>query len=479
VTLEFHLCVTAVGHHLYRVHTEQVPPTVPIAKEVRAWDVESWLSYAAQIEEAAVYLGDRHNLNATLAILGKQLYAALFTGKIAGSWNIAQNLAQQKQALLSLHIEIAASCLVDLPWELLYTADRFLVTNPRIAVKISRRHAAENLEQLDLAFLVEDMQQESLAEEWNDTFLEIDDSDPAYAEDSAVVANILSQLAASPPTTPNEEQASISTASTQTTPPPRGKSESVWRTFVIGSFMVAIVVIASVWWEYQQPNQIASSLTSSAWNRLNKRNWQAATTQEITAIATAQLHRKEVIAAQPLVEELLNRNALQNAETALKVVPPSANTDTILFLRGRLAWQSSQIEQARRYWEAAVKQKPDTKYYNALGFAYYAQDNWSQANEAWFEALYLANQPSVTQDNSELLTTYAGLALVLQQSVPNRPPNEQAKLINEAVKLREKVLAEDPINFQLQQLESHWLWHQKAITDWRSLLLIEDSRVSR
>jgi len=236
--------------------------------------------------------------------------------------------------------------------------------------------------------------------------------------------------------------------------------------------MMATVAIASIWWEYQQPNQIASSLASSAWNRLNKRNWQNASSQEITAIAIAQLHQGELSLAQALVEELLNRNALQYADTALKAVPRSANSDRILFLRGRLAWQSSQIEQARRYWEAALKQKPDIKYYNALGFAYYAQDNWSQANEAWFEALYLANQQPLTQDNRELLTTYAGLALVLQHFVPNQPPNEQTKLINEAVKLREKILAEDPVNFQPQQLERHWLWHQKAVADWRSLLLL-------
>ncbi|WP_146087175.1 hypothetical protein [Chroococcidiopsis sp. TS-821] len=467
MTLEFHLCVTG-SDNSYQVSTEKLPPTVPQAKEVRAWDVAHWLSYTEQIKEA-VHLGDRHNLNANLVFLGKQLYTALFTGKVAESWHVAQNLAQQKQAVLSLHLEIAASCLVDLPWEFLHTAERFLITDPQIAVKVSRSAAAtENQEQYDWALLLDDIQRESLAEQqWNETLLEeIDDSDPDYAEDSAVVANILSQLAASPSTTPSNEP-----SSRLSTPPPRGKSD-VLTALVIGSFMMATVAIASIWWEYQQPNQIASSLASSAWNRLNKRNWQNASSQEITAIAIAQLHQGELSLAQALVEELLNRNALQYADTALKAVPRSANSDRILFLRGRLAWQSSQIEQARRYWEAALKQKPDIKYYNALGFAYYAQDNWSQANEAWFEALYLANQQPLTQDNRELLTTYAGLALVLQHFVPNQPPNEQAKLINEAVKLREKVLAEDPVNFQPQQLERHWLWHQKAVADWRSLLLL-------
>lgn len=487
---QFHLCVTCIGNNTYRVQTQV--PHIPLAEAVVEWNVEDWLIHVAQIRNMAI-LGDRHNLYSDLVALGKQLYAALFTESIKDSWIAAQNTAQQEQAVLLLQLKIAANSLASVPWELLYAEECFLVNDPRIALTINRVQAAssDDLEQMHWALLIHELQPEDKnrltlksvdEEEWNDKFIEIDDSDAAYAEDSAVVANVFGQIAASPPATPEKEHspgASVQNHTQMTThqqvEPPQRTSESVFVALFIGTLTMIIVAAGTLLWGYQ-PRQIGVSLAPLRLERLNHRNWQAVSTQEITAIAIAQFHQGELSTAQYLVEELLNRKALQNADTALNAVP-HAKTDTILFLRGRLAWQSLQVEQARRYWEAAVKQNAEIKYYNALGFAYYAQDNLSQANEAWFQALYLANQSPAPQDdssNSDLLTTYAGIALVLRQSAQNQLPDDQVRLINKAVKLREKVLAEDSANFQPQQLDNHWLWHQKAVADWRSLLLIKD-----
>jgi len=36
--------------------------------------------------------------------------------------------------------------------------------------------------------------------------------------------------------------------------------------------------------------------------------------------------------------------------------------------------------------------------------------------------------------------------------------------------LRQLVIKSDPVNFQVDKLAKNWLWTEKAIADWRSLL---------
>ncbi|MBD1941762.1 hypothetical protein H6F50_05220, partial [Coleofasciculus sp. FACHB-712] len=52
----------------------------------------------------------------------------------------------------------------------------------------------------------------------------------------------------------------------------------------------------------------------------------------------------------------------------------------------------------------------------------------------------------------------------------SQPADKQAKLLDEARKLRQKAISEDPVNFQPEALSKNWLWTEKAIKDWRSLL---------
>ena len=221
-----------------------------------------------------------------------------------------------------------------------------------------------------------------------------------------------------------------------------------------------------------------------------------AKTESVTAYASKQFRKGEIKQGLKAVEELLNRNALSSAETALENVEQDQINDSYLnFIRGRLAWQFIQkgdtkysIDDARRYWEVATKNEPNSFVYkNALGFAYYAEGDLNRANDSWFKAVVLSRK-NATQNVSntndlmsvsqivdkEALTAYAGLALGLYQSSQEQPSNKKVKYISEAVKLRRKVMKDDSKSFQTNSLAQNWLWTEDAISDWQSLLKIEE-----
>lgn len=213
-------------------------------------------------------------------------------------------------------------------------------------------------------------------------------------------------------------------------------------------------------------------------------------TPNVTAIAIEQFSQENIPTGLNAVEELLNREALPPAEAALAAVPVTKLDDpAVSFLRGRLAWQSLKKEQsergsknydlsdARKYWEMARKGNPKSvPYLAALGFAYYTEGNYGRANNAWFEALQLktasqsgGNVPQATPDQ-ETLTIYAGLALGLRQEAQKQPTAQRASLLSKSLNMRQYVLSNDPVNFQPDALSQNWLWTEKAIQDWRSLL---------
>ncbi|MBN3963313.1 cell division protein HetF [Nostoc sp. NMS8] len=206
----------------------------------------------------------------------------------------------------------------------------------------------------------------------------------------------------------------------------------------------------------------------------------------VTATATEKLSQGDLQGGLLAVEELLNRGALAAAETALKLIPSKQAEDpSVNFYKGRLAWQSIQtgdnnysIDDARRYWETAAKAKPESLLYNnALGFAYYTEGNLNRANDSWFKALNLAlkeqninSRSTKTVVPQDALTSYAGLALGLYKSALSQSSGKQTQYLNEAMKLRQMVLKSDRENFQVDKLAKNWLWTEKAIEDWRSLL---------
>ena len=210
-----------------------------------------------------------------------------------------------------------------------------------------------------------------------------------------------------------------------------------------------------------------------------------ADTSKVTAMAIEQLSQGNIAQGQNTVEELLNREALQSADAALAVVPKSRLDDpAVSFLRGRLAWQSIKkgskdydLSDARRYWETARKGQPKSvKYLTALGFAYYAEGNYARANNAWFDALQVIKESqagaTVAKDNAkgETLTIYAGFALGLRQEAQKQPADKRASLLSKSLNMRQYVMNNDPVNFNPDALSKNWLWTEKTIQEWRSLL---------
>ncbi|MBW4574478.1 MAG: CHAT domain-containing protein [Aphanothece sp. CMT-3BRIN-NPC111] len=219
---------------------------------------------------------------------------------------------------------------------------------------------------------------------------------------------------------------------------------------------------------------------------IQQANFQTPDTKALQAIAIEKFQQGDIESAQVAVEELLNRNALPQASAALAVVPKQQlDTPTINFLRGRLAWQSIsagnkdfRLDDARRLWETAVKKQPkSTLYLNALGFAYYAEGNFDRAVKVWFDALSISEQKQATAVGSatekEALTTYAGLAMALRKSAQKEPPDKRESLLYEAMKLRQKVMTEDPVQFQPEALSKNWMWSKNAIQDWQALSKIK------
>ncbi|WP_414552592.1 cell division protein HetF [Anabaena sp. CCY 0017] len=257
---------------------------------------------------------------------------------------------------------------------------------------------------------------------------------------------------------------------------------------------VAMIIALIWWWQNQQGEFLPDIPPIPTQSRIRESQPEIditqAATEIVTAAATERLSQGDLQEGLLSVEELLNRGALSAAETSLNLVPrEQLNDPAVNFFKGRLAWQFVQtgnpkysIDDARRYWESAVKSQPDSLLYNnALGFAYYAENDLNRANNSWFKALDLALKQQNTASteavaiNTELskkaLTSYAGLALGLYTSASSQPAsNKQRQYLNEAIKLRQTVMTNDPINFQINQLSKNWLWTEKAIENWRSLL---------
>ncbi|QLE51404.1 CHAT domain-containing protein [Nostoc sp. C057] len=269
----------------------------------------------------------------------------------------------------------------------------------------------------------------------------------------------------------------------------RTQGRKLWPIVGIVGISALVAAIGLNWW-WQNRSQLATlpniptiPTDSLPIQKQQNIDLETATTGIVTTSATQKLSQGDLQGGLLAVEELLNRGALAAAETALKLVPNKQVDDpSVNFYKGRLAWQSIgtgdnnySVDDARRYWETAAKAKPESLLYNnALGFAYYAEGNLNRANDSWFKALNLAlkeqNTDSKTAVPEDALTSYAGLALGLYKSALSQSSGKQTQYLNEAIKLRQMVLNSDSVNFQVDKLAKNWLWTEKAIEDWRSLL---------
>ncbi|MEO1377428.1 MAG: cell division protein HetF [Cyanobacteria bacterium J06635_10] len=276
------------------------------------------------------------------------------------------------------------------------------------------------------------------------------------------------------------------------------KHKQKQRLTVLG--IVAIAAIATIggidYWRSQQESPIPLVAVETGNPDEPLFNPKTESTEVVTEYATKKLSQGKINAGLKSVEELLNRGALSNAETALENIgKEQIKNPYVNFIKGRLAWQFVQkgdkkysIDDARRYWETAAQNNPNSfSYKNALGFAYYAEGKLNRANDSWLKALDLAFKKQSTQNVSnshsfmsvpqvvdgDALTAYAGLALSLYQSSHNQPSDKKMKYLNEAIKLRRMVMKDGSGSFQKSSLAQDWLWTEKAIQDWQSLLKLD------
>ena len=270
----------------------------------------------------------------------------------------------------------------------------------------------------------------------------------------------------------------------------------------LGISAIAFVGLSWLWRDRQKailpevPPEIAAK--SQTGRTKPQVNLQEDSTGIITQYGIDNLNRGKLESGLEAVEELLNRGALNNAQTVLKSVPaPQIDHPSVNFYRGRLAWQSIQqrhtskgytVDDARRYWENAVKGKPNSSLYkNVLGFAYYAEGNLNRANDAWFQSLSLeiepknrSNPPADTTSSAKqklsdnALKAYAGLALGFYKAASSQPPGKREQYLNEAIKMRNIVLEHDPLSFQVDQMAKDWLWNDKTVEDWQLLLRLKN-----
>ncbi|MDZ8066370.1 MAG: CHAT domain-containing protein [Nostoc sp. DedQUE08] len=350
----------------------------------------------------------------------------------------------------------------------------------------------------------------------SDLFRQLDNQKPATEPDRQISENSLHQSQISEETTSSEESADLwgevpapppptpgnleenwqKSNFSQSQPPPsrnRTRRRKLWPIVGVVGIGAIAAAIGLNWWQNRPqalpkiPEIPAQSLPDS--RPIQKQpniDLGIEATGIVTATATEKLSQGDLQGGLLAVEELLNRGALAAAETSLKLIPSKqADDPSVNFYKGRLAWQSIQtgdnnysVDDARRYWETAAKAKPESLLYNnALGFAYYTEGNLNRANDAWFKALNLALKEQNTNSTSrnttvpqDALTSYAGLALGLYKSALSQSNGKQTQYLNEAIKLRQTVLKSDRENFQVDKLAKNWLWTEKAIEDWRSLL---------
>ncbi|EFA74249.1 HetF [Raphidiopsis brookii D9] len=237
------------------------------------------------------------------------------------------------------------------------------------------------------------------------------------------------------------------------------------------------VIITLIWWWNRRSSVSDMPNIASSRETVEAINLQTAKTEIVSSQAITELSQGNLERGLVAVEKLLDRGDFKLADTALSSIPSKHwKNPAVNFLRGRLAWQSAQmrdkkysIDDARRYWEVAVKSQPSSiMYNNALGFAYYAEGKLNYANDFWFRSVNLSLKSNKVSLDS--LTAHGGLALGLYKSANDQPPNRRQKYIDEAIKLRQMIIEKEPEQFTVERLTRNWLWTEQAISDWQSLL---------
>lgn len=259
--------------------------------------------------------------------------------------------------------------------------------------------------------------------------------------------------------------------------------------------LLGAVAAAGGWWYFQHSQQQISAEVAKIAPAVpipvptvNPKdiNLKTADIATIVTLGSQNFKNSDLGAGRLAVEELLDRLAFKEAQTALSAVNLAQTEDAnINFLRGRLAWQAIKtgnkdftLEDVRKFWDSASKNQPTSVfYYNALGFSYYETGDFSKAKDAWLAALkILEANPGITAQPQpdpvsprDRFNTYAGLALVFNQLSDNLLRTERNRLLTESQSFYQLVMKEDGANYQPEVLGKNWLWSDKAIRDWTAL----------
>ncbi|MGK7891242.1 MAG: CHAT domain-containing protein [Leptolyngbyaceae cyanobacterium] len=210
-----------------------------------------------------------------------------------------------------------------------------------------------------------------------------------------------------------------------------------------------------------------------------------------------------------LVSDARNQLAEGNLQAAgeilEKVDTMALGESQVLFLQGRLIWEQLRtdaadrnlsVEDARGFWEEAVSQDSEPLYYNALGFALYAEGRLNDAVEAWRYSLEeLENQGEVVVSevnhsssnthssidvpveaisHPDALTAYAGIALALAQLAVESPQiDQQVDAMSKVSKIQQVIRSSSPAMFDPENLRANWLWTESTIMEWEHLSQVQ------
>ena len=195
----------------------------------------------------------------------------------------------------------------------------------------------------------------------------------------------------------------------------------------------------------------------------------------LMTIATQGFAKGDVRKSQEAIESLLDNGNLVEAQTALEsATAAQREIAPIAYLQGRLSWQFAQkgetihsVQDARRFFAIATQKNPNSAaFQNALGFAYYTENDIPRATDAWTQTQTLTQKEPTP--SLEAATADAGLALNYWQAA-QKGGKDSPRLKAEAVKLRDRALKARPSDFTDDALSKNWLWTQKMIADWKQV----------
>jgi len=253
--------------------------------------------------------------------------------------------------------------------------------------------------------------------------------------------------------------------------------------FILGiglTIGLAIGLLGWHWWQNRPFSDLFLSQTPIGISpRAAPLESSAADVNAVVSQASTQIARNDWANALPIIEQLLDLGAVEQAGSLLALIPLEAlDRADVQFLKGRWAWQTrvsgqldASYDDAWRFWTTAVERQPENLLYRtALGWAYYADDRLDEADRVWREAIALRDQAAQASDLSIAgsaldrptveLSLQAGLALTLDR-------RDQG---DAAIALRDLLLTQDALALQPTQLAQNWLWSAEAIGQWQTLL---------